>query len=76
VTGDAVAKLSDQLETVGEVFDAAPYGFATAKGSDMTKAVQAALQSLMDDGTYLEILEGAGVESGALDEATVNAATE
>ncbi|WP_053383011.1 ABC transporter substrate-binding protein [Leucobacter celer] len=76
VTGDAVAKLSDQLESVGEVFDAAPYGFATAKGSDMTKAVQAALQSLMDDGTYLEILEGAGVESGALDEATVNAATE
>lgn len=74
VTGDAVAKLSGQLETVGEVFDAAPYGFATQKGSDTTKAVQAALQSLIDDGTYLKILTAAGIESGALDEATINAA--
>lgn len=76
VTGDAVAKLGDKLEVVGEVFDAAPYGFATEKGSDMTKAVQAALQSLIDDGTYLEILTKAGIESGALTEATINAATE
>lgn len=74
VTGDAVAKLSDQLETVGDVFDAAPYGFATQKDSEMTKAVQAALQSLIDDGTYLDILTKAGIESGALTEATINAA--
>jgi len=73
VTGDAVAKLSDQLQLVGDLFDAAPYGFATAKDSDMTKAVQAALQSLMDDGTYLKILTAAGIESGALTEATINA---
>lgn len=75
VTGDAVARLSDQLETVGDVFDAAPYGFVTAKGGDMTAAVQAALQSLIDDGTYLQILTAAGIESGALDEATINAGT-
>ncbi|GAA1314763.1 ABC transporter substrate-binding protein [Leucobacter albus] len=73
VSGDAVAKTGGQLESVGEVFDAAPYGFATEKGSDVTKAVQAALQSLIDDGTYLEILKGAGIESGALTEATINA---
>lgn len=73
VTGDAVKQLDGKLETVGEVFDAAPYGFATEKGSDTTKAVQAALQSLMDDGTYLEILTDAGIESGALTEATINA---
>ncbi|WP_125100802.1 ABC transporter substrate-binding protein [Leucobacter chromiireducens] len=73
VTGDAVSKLEGQLEEVGEVFDAAPYGFATQKDSDTTKAVQAALQSLMDDGTYLEILTKAGIESGALTEATINA---
>ncbi|MHA3725292.1 ABC transporter substrate-binding protein [Leucobacter sp. HY1910] len=74
VTGDAVAKLGDKLELVGDLFDAAPYGFATQKDSEMTKAVQAALQSLMDDGTYLEILTKAGIESGALKEATINAA--
>lgn len=74
VTGDAVTKLSDKLEIVGDLFDAAPYGFATQKDSEMTKAVQAALQSLMDDGTYLEILTKAGIEPGALTEATINAA--
>ncbi|WP_336660167.1 ABC transporter substrate-binding protein [Leucobacter sp. USHLN153] len=76
VTGDAVAKLSDQLQTVGDVFDAAPYGFATQKGSDTTKAVQAALQSLIDDGTYLEILTDAGIEAGAVESAEINAGTE
>lgn len=73
VTGDAVSQLGDQLQLVGDLFDAAPYGFATQKDSDMTKAVQAALQSLMDDGTYLEILTKAGIESGALPSATINA---
>ncbi len=74
VTGDAVQKLGDQLQTVGEVFDAAPYGFATQKDSKVTKAVQAALQSLIDDGTYLKIMTSAGIESGALTTATINAA--
>lgn len=73
VTMDAVKKLSDKLEAVGEMFDAAPYGFATEKDSDMTKAVQAALQSLMDDGTYLKILTEAGLETGKLPKATINA---
>lgn len=76
VTGDAVAKLSDQLEQVGEMFDAAPYGFATKKDGEMTAAVQAALQSLIDDGMYLEILTDAGIESGAVTEATINAGSE
>ncbi|MEV8339187.1 ABC transporter substrate-binding protein [Leucobacter sp. NPDC077196] len=76
VTGDAVAKLSDQLETVGDVFDAAPYGFATQKDGETTKAVQAALQSLIDDGTYLEILTEAGIEDGAVEQADINAGTE
>ena len=61
------------LETVGEMFDAAPYGFAVQKGSGMDKAVQKALQTLMDNGTYLEILTKAGFESGAITEATINA---
>lgn len=73
VTGDAVKKTGGKLELVGKLFDAAPYGFATSKGGQLTKAVQAALQSLMDDGTYLKILTDAGVESGALKTATINA---
>lgn len=73
VTGDAVAKTDGQLQLVGDLFDAAPYGFAVQKDSGMAKAVQDALQKLMDDGTYLDILKKAGIESGALTEATINA---
>ncbi|WP_449278804.1 ABC transporter substrate-binding protein [Leucobacter sp. GX24907] len=73
VTGDAVAKTDDQLQIVGELFDAAPYGFAVQKDSGMAEAVQEALQTLMDNGTYEEILTEAGIESGALPEATINA---
>lgn len=60
VTVDAVNSTDGVLETVGEMFDAAPYGFAVQKGSGMDKAVQKALQTLMDNGTYLEILTKAG----------------
>lgn len=73
VTVDAVNNTDGALETVGEMFDAAPYGFAVQKGSGMDKAVQKALQTLMDNGTYLEILTKAGFEAGALTEATINA---
>ena len=55
------------------MFDAAPYGFAVQKGSGMAEAVQEALQALIDDGTYLEILTKAGFEAGAITEATINA---
>lgn len=73
VTGDAVVKTGDQLVLVGELFDAAPYGFAVQKESGMAEAVQEALQALIDNGTYLKILTDAGIESGALTEATINA---
>lgn len=73
VTGDAVAKTDGQLELAGEMFDAAPYGFAVQKGSGMAEVVRDALQALMDNGTYLRILTEAGVEAGALDAATINA---
>lgn len=76
VTLDAVMQVGGELETVGEMFDTSPYGFAVKKGSGLAEAVQAALQSLMDDGTYLEILEAAGVESGAVASATINAGKE
>jgi polar amino acid transport system substrate-binding protein len=73
VTVDAVNNTDGALETVGEMFDAAPYGFAVQKGSGMDKAVQTALQALIDNGTYLEILTKAGFEKGAVTEATINA---
>ncbi len=75
VTIGAVIELGGVLEAQGEAFASEPYGFAVQKGSAMTQAVQAAVQSLMDDGTYLKILEHWGAEGGAITEATVNAGT-
>ncbi len=73
VTVDAVNSTDGQLQTVGEMFDAAPYGFAVQKGSGMAEEVQKALQTLMDNGTYLDILTKAGFEAGAIKTATINA---
>lgn len=73
VTLGAITAQKDKIEASGESFFVAPYGYALPKGTELTKAVQAALQSLMDDGTYLDILTKAGVEDGAIEEATINA---
>ena len=73
VTGYAITQTDGKLEAAGEVFDSAPYGFPVAKGSELAKAVQAAMQSLVDDGTYDQILSEWGVEAGGVDTIEINA---
>ncbi|WP_168625551.1 ABC transporter substrate-binding protein [Cryobacterium sp. BB307] len=75
ITQYAVAQVSDKIELAGDAFEVAPYGIAVAKGSELAAALQAALQSLVDDGTYMDILTKWGVQDGAIDEITINAAT-
>ena len=65
--------------TVGMDTSYAPAEFLTEDGKtpvgfevDTAKAVQAALQKLMDDGTYMKILKHWGVENGAIDKAEIN----
>ena len=74
VTLYAIEQTEGKLQPAGETFDVAPYGVVTAKGSEMTKAVQAALQSMVDDGSYKAILDKWGVADGGIDEITINAA--
>ncbi|MGO4105069.1 ABC transporter substrate-binding protein [Leifsonia sp. YAF41] len=75
VTSYAVAATKGKLEMVGDQYDSAPFGFAIAKDNGtLAQAVQAAVQSLIDDGTYLEILKTWGVEDGAVTESTINGA--
>jgi polar amino acid transport system substrate-binding protein len=74
VTLYGITKLKGKLQPAGKTFEAAPYGLAVAKGSGMAKAVQAALQSLVDDGSYVKILNKWGVASGGLTKITINAA--
>lgn len=73
VTLFAISRLADEIGPSGQAFDVAPYGYPLKKDSELAEAVKAALQSLMDDGTYMEILEHAGVEDGAISTATINA---
>jgi polar amino acid transport system substrate-binding protein len=54
-----------------------PLGYVFGKeDTELRDAWQAALQSLIDDGTYTEVLESFELQSGAVDEATVNAGTQ
>jgi polar amino acid transport system substrate-binding protein len=74
VTLYAISQLKGKLQLAGETFDVSPYGLAIAKDSGMAEAVQAALQSMVDDGSYGEILDKWGVADGGLDTITINAA--
>lgn len=74
VAAYAVKATDGKLELIGEQYDSAPFGLALAKDSALTEAVRAAVQSLMDDGTYAEILDAWGVQSGAIETAEVNGA--
>ncbi len=72
VTAWAVARSGDRLAPVGEMFDAAPYGWAVPKDSSLGPAMAAALQHLIDTGDYERILAQWGVETGLIDNAMIN----
>jgi polar amino acid transport system substrate-binding protein len=73
VVAYAVKQTGGKLEVVGDTYDAAPYGIAVPKGQgDYSKAIQGAVQKLMDDGTYLAILKRWNVDAGALTTAEIN----
>ena len=74
VTLYAIAQLKGKLQPAGKTFEAAPYGLAVAKDSGTAKAVQAALQSMVDDGSYGKILDKWGVSDGGINKITINAA--
>ena len=73
VTAYAVKQTDGQLQTLGEIYDSAPYGYVTAKAqTQFAEALRAAVQSLIDDGSYLQILQAWGVEGGAIKTSQVN----
>ena len=72
VTAWAVERSDGELEMVGEMFDAAPYGFAVPKGSPLANAMAAAMQHLIDTGDYARILNQWNIDTGLLDQALIN----
>lgn len=65
------AQSGGDMEALDVNYEPSPWGLAFPKGSELTEAVAAALQKLMDEGLYLENLERFGVEVGAVDTAQI-----
>ncbi|MHC0431726.1 ABC transporter substrate-binding protein [Streptomyces sp. O3] len=62
------------FEVVGEQIDAAPYGIAVSKKNpELRDALKEAVQAIIDDGSYIEVLKKWKAESGAIEKATINA---
>lgn len=73
VAAYAVKQTNGQVQLLGNIYEAAPYGFVV--NEDQTKfadAISKATQSIMDDGTYKKILDKWKATSGAVDKAPVN----
>ncbi|WP_328873789.1 ABC transporter substrate-binding protein [Streptomyces sp. NBC_00287] len=61
------------FEVVGEQVDAGPFGIAVNKDNkQLTEALEAAVNAIIEDGTYKEILAKWGAETGAIDKAAIN----
>lgn len=68
----AVARSNGEMELVGDIFDAAPYGMAVPKDSPLGPAAAAALQYLIEKGYYQQILNQWGISEGVVDQAMIN----
>jgi polar amino acid transport system substrate-binding protein len=69
----AVKQTNGQLELLGDIYDAAPYGYVIEKDqTEFAQAVADAVAALISDGTYKTVLEKWGVEAGAITDPTVN----
>ncbi|MGZ4602887.1 MAG: ABC transporter substrate-binding protein, partial [Kineosporiaceae bacterium] len=68
----AIKQTNGKLQQAGEIYASAPYGIVVPKSGDYAKAVQGAMQKLMDSGAYLTILKKWGVEGGAVKTSAIN----
>jgi polar amino acid transport system substrate-binding protein len=75
VAAYAAAQSKGKFVIVGQTYGTAPYGIAIPKKSTQLRdAVAAALQKLIDDGTYKTVLAKWGAAAGSVTKATVNGA--
>jgi polar amino acid transport system substrate-binding protein len=65
-----------KFEVAGKSYNDAPYGIAIPKDAGTLKdAVLAALQAMVADGSYKQILDKWGIADGAIDKPVINGAT-
>jgi polar amino acid transport system substrate-binding protein len=69
----AVKKANGQLESLGDIYDAAPYGYVVSKTQDaFAQVLVDALKAVQQDGSYTKALEKWGVQQGALTSPALN----
>jgi polar amino acid transport system substrate-binding protein len=73
VVAYAVKQSAGKLEALGDIYDAAPYGYVLPKGeTEFAEAIVEALKQLEAEGAYKAALEKWGVEGGAISDFAVN----
>lgn len=73
VVAYAVLQSDGKMEAVGDIYDAAPYGYVVPQEqTDLAEAIVAALKALDEDGDYTKVLEEWGVEDGGISDFAVN----
>lgn len=72
----ALSQNKGKIERIGEVEDSAGFGVVLPKNNpDLTKAIKAAMQKLMDDGHLKSIFNTWGIKDGVSTEAVLNPAS-
>jgi polar amino acid transport system substrate-binding protein len=75
VSAYAVQQTNGQLALDGDIYASAPYGYVLPKDqTDFAAAIAGAVQDLITDGTYTQILTHWGVQAGGITTPAVNPA--
>jgi polar amino acid transport system substrate-binding protein len=73
VVAYAVKQAGGKLEALGDIYEAAPYGYVVPKDeTEFAQAIVEALKEVDKDGAYKAALEKWGVEQGAISDFAVN----
>lgn len=73
VVSYAIEQSDGAIEPVGEIYDAAPYGYVIPMDdTELAEAVVVALETLAEEGTYEEILSEWGQVEGGIDDFALN----
>jgi polar amino acid transport system substrate-binding protein len=73
ITQYAVQQAKGKLKVVGDIYDAAPYGYVVPKDeTDFADALAEALKEAKADGSYDKALNKWGIQSGAITDFAVN----
>jgi polar amino acid transport system substrate-binding protein len=73
VVAYAVKQSKGQLEPLGDIYEAAPYGYVVKKDqTEFAQALAGAVKALIADGTYKTVLDKWGVGAGGITNPAVN----